>query len=214
MRAVHLATVGMSPEPIVRGFRFFNVDAQILLHSKESREDATEIRDRIHELAGKDLCELDEIDAFDMRDVTAAVVRWWRKLPGSEFFINITGGTNIMSSAALVAGFVIGARVYYVKEVPDPNAPLADQIIELPVPKVPLESLEGTQRGILKLLWKRKHALRPANLALATKLGKSPQIVSYHLKQLHRKGLVLLTVAGREKSASLTPAGELFAALL
>ncbi len=214
MRAVHFATVGKSIEPVVRGFRLFRVDRQVLLHSRETREVALAARDRICGLTGTDLCELEEIDPFDLRSVIAAIVRRWKKTEDAEFFVNITGGTNIMASAALVAGFVTGARVYYVKEVPDPDAPLADQVVVLPVPRVPLDSLDGTQRRILLLIGKHRKPIKPANLALATALRMSPQIISYHLKQLERKGLITLSIEGRNKVASLTPAGDLFAAIL
>jgi DNA-binding transcriptional ArsR family regulator len=214
MCAVHIATVGETPEPIIEGVRHHSVDLQVLLHSRETKSVAVEIRRRIKSLIGRDICELKEIDPFDMRDIMTAIVSYRKRMPAEVLHINITGGTNIMASAALIAGFVVGARVYYIRKDPNPKIPLADRIIELPVPRVSLESLDENHRRILKLIHNRGTEFAPANSVIATELGMSRQLVSYHLRRLERAGLLHLTLEGRNKIASLTPEGDLYAEIV
>lgn len=215
---VHVATVGKSADPIVNGFRHHSVDYQILLHSRETRDIAKLVMKRIDTFVGREICEMVEIDAFDMRDIISQILAV-RRRPGfsdAEIHVNITGGTNIMASAALVACFTIGARAYYLREnVGGATKSLVEFVITLPVPKVPLDSLSPAQRSILRHLRKEGGTLERANVSLQAALGaKSPQLVSYHLRKLRAKGLVELIAEGRQKTAFLTDAGGLYAELV
>lgn len=216
MRSVHVSTVGKSPEPIVNGFRHHSVDHQVLLHSATTLDVAREVKLRIEDLAGQPICELVEIDPFDLRDIIAKIVTVRRRFGDCDIYVNITGGTNVMASAALVACFAIGGHAYYLKESPGrTKQSLAETVIILPVPKVRLDSLDESQCAILKHIRKHGGRLQKANVALQQALGgASPQRVSYHLKKLREKGLIELGVEGREKIAALTPAGLLFAEII
>ncbi len=213
MPTLQIATVGMTIEPILEGFQFRNADRFVLLHSNETDDEAKTISDRVSSFLGRSITELREIDAYDMKSIVGAIIWYRRKYSSWSIDLNVTGGTNIMASAALVAGFAIEARVFYVRAPSQPPEPLAERVIDLPVPKVPLESLSDVQRAILRAVRAKRGELTAANSVLAARLGKSRQVISYHLRQLATKGLLELRVRGKEKIATLTAAGELFAAL-
>jgi hypothetical protein len=63
--------------------------------------------------AGFDGVVLRQVNAFDMNDIISSIVDIvdHEKPP---YFVNITGGTNLMAGAACAASFFIGAKAYYV----------------------------------------------------------------------------------------------------
>ncbi len=109
MPRLQIATVGMSIEPILEGFQHHNADLVVLLHSPETRDEADEISGRVRSFLGRAICETREIDPFDLKSVVAAIVSCRRKYRNWAIDLNVTGGTNIMASAAVVAGFAPGA---------------------------------------------------------------------------------------------------------
>ncbi len=214
MRTVHISTVGKSPEPIIDGFRTHTVDHQVLLFSKETASVARKIKEQIEGLSGNKMCELVEVDAFNMTDIVGKILNQWGQFKGTEFYVNITGGTNIMASSALVACFIIGGHAYYMKESKEEQRSLADSIVRIPVPKVSVDSLNNTQRKILKRIMEVGGKLTKANLTLSEQLAEAPQLVSYHLTELKRKELIHLESAGREKTVTLTDAGRFYAQIV
>jgi DNA-binding transcriptional ArsR family regulator len=155
-----------------------------------------------------------EVDAFNMTDIVGKILHQWQQFKDSEFYINITGGTNIMASSALVACFIIGGRAYYMKEIREERGSLADSIVRIPVPKVSIESIDETQREILRRVMEIGGKLTKANLSLSERLREPPQLVSYHLRELKRKELIELASVGREKTVTLTDAGRFYAQIL
>jgi CRISPR locus-related DNA-binding protein len=214
VRTIHISTVGKSPEPVIDGFRTHTVDHQVLLFSKETAPVARKIQEQIENLSGHRMCELVEVDAFNMTDIVGKILYQWQQSKGTEFYVNITGGTNIMASSALVACFIIGGRAYYMKESREEQRSLADSIVRIPVPKVSIDSLDDTQRKILKRILERGGKLTKANLSLSEELGEAPQLVSYHLRELQRKELIELASVGREKTVTLTDAGRFYAQIV
>lgn len=156
------------------------------------------------------------IDPFGMTDVLAAITSIPRARPNAHLTVNMSGGTNIMASAALVACFMLGADAVYIKEDKGPvRRSLEERVIRLPVPRVSLGDMKGPQARILQVL--RKNARRKTESAvtvISKQLGMTPQLASYHLKKLAGWGLVEFETVGRRKDASLTDSGFLFASIL
>ena len=120
---VYIATVGSSIEPIQRGIRFAAPDIAYLLFGPSPK-----LRERNPELVAKKVkknaktfgltrCHLREIDAFSLESVMTEFIGIWQKHMNDRIIANITGGTNIMASACLLAGFTASAEVIYVKEL-------------------------------------------------------------------------------------------------
>ncbi len=192
---VHIALMGKAKEPVLKGFQYYGMDKLYLLHSIDSDECpfGQVARDVKKALEGVGLSEifLTQINPFDMQTVINSIIEIADKEKQADIYVNITGGTNLMAGAACSASFFIGAKAYYVldrNKLPT-KATLKDQIIELPIPKIPLfKQLQENQRKILQTLLEHNGSL--GNTSLRVELGLSPQKLSYHLKELESKGLI------------------------
>ena len=211
---VHIATVGLTKEPIFHGVNTYPVDKLILLHSNDdkSKDNSLEITRVVEEM--KIVCEIQEVDAFDLENVMITIMDLHKEYVNDNLSINLTGGTKVMASAALLAGYILGVRVYYIQDgsiEKNKGKGISDLTIELPVPKTNINDLEDTQRNILAYIYQENSYLERANTAIHEALTISKQNASYHLTKLKEKELIILTIDGRNKIAKLTNTGKLFA---
>jgi hypothetical protein len=229
---VHIALIGKTKEPVLRGFQHYGMDKLYLLHSQDTKEfrfkqTAEEVR-RILADAGFSKVILVEINPFDMHDIINSVIHIVEKEKQGSIYINITGGTNLMAGAACSASFFVGAKAYYVldqSKLPA-GSTLEDQILELPIPKIPYaRTLEGTQMKIMRKIL--QYGGKVSNTTLRNDLRMSPQRMSYNIKELQTKGLVtanrgleeeklrhgrfMKRIDARRLAISLTSAGKLVA---
>ena len=149
MHNLHIATVGKTPGSIIEGIRAYPIDKLYLLYNEGSVEEAKEIKQSADNL--KLECNLLEIDPFDIEDIFVQILLIERRNFPSNIFINITGGTKIMSNAAFIAGYLMGARIYYIR-IDSGGESLQDRVIELPVPKVSMADIDENQQRILSHL--------------------------------------------------------------
>lgn len=174
------------------GLRHYgSIDRLYLLHSADTSEFAfnsfaQNLGQQLREV-GFEHVTLKEINPFDMQSVIDAIL-WIADRESPPFYINITGGTNLMAGAACSAAFFVGAQAYYV--VGKAGSQQEDQrVLELPVPNIPYyRTLDKTQLLVLKEI--RELGGEVENASLRYELGMSPQILSYHVKELTRKRLV------------------------
>ncbi len=213
---IGIATVGSSHDPICKGYRHTNADRQFLLCDDKMLEVAKEAKKRIEGINGANMCEIIKINPFDFQDILMKIIGIKKTAEAdAEISVNITGGTNIMASAALVACFTIGADAFYLKKgEPGSQLPLEASIIEIPVPKIPLDSLTKPQRKLLKSIYDRGGKVNKVTTTLSIDMNKKKGTITSLLKKLKKNGLVILEVSGREKVVALTNAGKLFAQLL
>jgi len=200
---IHIALIGKAFEPVLTGFQYYPVDKLYLLHSSNTKDysfqkTAEEVRKRLSGIDFNNVT-LTQIDPFDMNNIITSIIQIAESEKNSSIFVNITGGTNLMAGAACSASFFIGAKAYYVldrKKLPE-NATLRDQILELPIPKVPYaRTLQKTQVKILVTLM--QHNGIASNRQLRHEIKISPQKLSYNIKELEAKGFVT-TKRGWEK---------------
>lgn len=212
---MHISTVGKSMEPIINGFRAHSVDHQVLLHSSGTADVARKIKERIESLVDSKICQLIEVDPFDMTAIIGAILKVNKQSKDSDISVNITGGTNIMASSALLACSMIGGHAYYMKEnkTNDPSLSLKELVIDIPIARVSINELKDKQRKIIKFLSTSKGPVDSAKI-IADSVGGSPQIISYHLGELERKKLVDKIPEGRRKIVVLTDSGSLFASMI
>ena len=214
---VHIATVGLTIEPIFQGVNAYTIDKLILLHSNDDKsyENSVEISKVIKKM---DIdYEIVEIDAFDLENVIISIMDIHKKHNLDNISINLTGGTKVMASAALLAGYILGLRVYYILDGSierNKGKSKKELVIELPVPKTNIHDLEETQRRIISYIYQENGILERANSALYEKLKITKQNASYHLKKLVSKELITLKIDGRNKIATLTNTGKLFARIV
>jgi len=109
-----------------------------------------------------------------------------------------------MAAAACAAAFMIGAKAYYVLDTRLPDMKNRNPIVELPIPAIPIiKTIDKIQLQILKkLITCNRHM---SNRELREVIHISPQKLSYHVKQLSKKGFVS-TQRGFDK---MTTRGEI-----
>jgi DNA-binding transcriptional ArsR family regulator len=190
--STHIALIGRTPDPVLKGYQHYGgVKRLYLLHSPNSeefkfRDLALEVKKKM-EAVGFNGVVLKQVNAFDMNDIVNSII----DIVDHEeppYFVNITGGTNLMAGAASAASFFIGAKAYYVIGKRGSDASEA-QVIELPVPNIPYyRILDRTQLRVLKTVVDLGGKVHNARLRDA--LDISPQSLSYHVKGLAEKGLV------------------------
>ena len=205
--STHIALIGKTEDPVLKGYQHYGgIRRLYLLHSPDDEEFkfrglALGVKKRL-EGTGFDGVVLKQINAFDMNDIISTIIGIvdQEKPP---YFVNITGGTNLMAGAALSASFFIGARAYYVLGKKG-TKPSEAEVIELPVPNIPYyRTIEKTQLRVLKTLESLGGKANSARLR--DSLDMSPQTISYHVKELTKKGLVRVTRGERITDEGPTP---------
>jgi len=217
---IHIALMGKAQEPVLKGILAYPVDKLYILHSSDSKEfkyeqAAQDIRKKLI-TSGLNEVELVRISPFDMRDVLGSIIEIADREKSSNIFVNITGGTNLMAAAACSAAFYISAKAYYVLDqtkLPRGTS-LKDQVIELPIPKVPyIRNLPKKQMDILAELSRKNGLAKSGDLRIRLRLV--PQTLSYNLKILESKGFIATSRGTsrdkRELTVSLTESGRLAA---
>jgi CRISPR locus-related DNA-binding protein len=213
---IHLALVGKIEGPILSGIQLYGaVDKVYLLHSTGTdgtESVATKIKIELEPLGIRQII-FKVVDPFSMNSVVHTITNIAREESSNNLFVNITGGTNLMAGAATATSFFVGAQAYYIR---DPNKLPKDRavkelLVELPVPRIPYHgSLNETQLSILQLVARRSGKI--INKTIKDELNLSPQITSYHTKELKKKKLI--TAKSDEKDSrknylSITHAGNL-----
>ncbi len=222
---VYIATVGSSIEPIQRGIFYASPDVVYLLYGSNPRMKqrnprivAASVRENVKAFGLKEVT-LKEIDPFSLESVMTEFIGIWQNHANDKIIANMTGGTNIMASACLLAGFTISAKVIYVRELEKgEEVPLEEQVITLPTPRIPFSALSEEKQQILRFIFKETEAgntlLEKANCKIADHLKITPQTVSYHVKRMERSELIRCQKKGRNLRVGLTPSGLLFARML
>jgi hypothetical protein len=211
---VHLILVGTTTnDPIYSGILIYgNVDRIYLLHSEEAIGAAKEVKRKLSHFRIEVI--LKKINIFSVDNMVNTISGIAKNEVDNNLFINITSGTNLMAGAACATSYFIGAQAYYIKDqrkLP-PNSPKRDTLIELPVPNIRYnEALDKTQIEILQMIAKHDGP-SSARFLRQNGLNISAQNLSYHLKELVRKRLILMipsTIDSRIKDLHLTDVGKL-----
>lgn len=213
MSSIQIATVGRSPQPVVEGFLFYNSDRLFLLHSKETVSQARQITARLESLLEEDITRLCLVDPFDLTDIIGnivRIVRAFRQSAESKLLINITGGTNVMASAALLASIIVDAVPFYIKEGKGKPVSIEGRLVRLPVPKIRSTEINAPQQRIIHFLSESGGKLTNANTAISRQMNIKPQLTSYHIRRLNHYGLIEVSSEGRGKTIELTVEGRLY----
>lgn len=156
---------------------------------------------------------------FEMNDILGKALAVGKRLQeaGYRITVNLTGGTNVMAGAAMVACFMLGSEAVYIREdvTIRKDEPLEERLIRLPIPRVAMKDISETHRRVLIELSKEPGGkLENAVTVLGERLGTSGQTASNRLRKLRSMGLLVLIVDEndeRSKTATLTDTGKLFA---
>lgn len=188
---VHIATAGQAVEPVVKAFNAIpGIDKVYLLCSAPFRESAMHLESFFQ--AAMVPVETRYVDGFDFQGMVDAIYAIFEREggKGTDFSINITGGTNLMAASACSTAFFVGARICYVLRSPEKTA--SEQLIWIPTPSIPdLHRIKGKTREILSYIMERT---RDGGAVTSTQIdsdfGYGKQAVSYHVRVLVEEGLV------------------------
>ena len=142
----------------------------------------------------EDRVKLVKVDPFKLDNVLSSILLVRKLNPDTNIAINMSGGTNIMASAALLGGFIIGGSVFYIKyKKEDQESSLMDKVIYLPIPRVMLSDVKVTKLKILRvLLDARNESITLTPKQITSRLQISPQLTSSHMKKLEEWRLVVV----------------------
>lgn len=182
---VVFGTLGFTPEKFLPSLRHHApVDAVRVFHDADERsqEAATDVREHCKEL-GLD-CQSIQVDAFDMVQATAAIRKQTQGFSTGEIVFNITGGTAVLSCAALLTCVLDGIRAETVdlRDTSQPPEPLPLLTISYN------ELLTDAQRRVLQAISDRSGKVSQSDLVDILDLRKAT--VSHHVKSLKDRGLV------------------------
>ncbi len=223
---VYVATVGLTKQPVIDGLRIKPFDYIYLItndtHNKDSvnnyskenpKNIAYSIKDFVDEFfSSTQKCEIFLVNLMDFNESLDKIISIYKNHRKDNITVNITGGTKIMVSAALIGAYVIGAEILYVKEAKEKDVTLEERIIWLPTPKIPIEELGESHRKLLLILDKQPNKeLKRATTYLSQELRLKKPTISAHINFLRENKLIEYKRSGRDVIIKLTASGELLA---
>ena len=128
-----------------------------------------------------------------------------------EFYINVTGGTNLMSAAAFSAAVLTKSNAYYVLKR-DKEKDWEGGIIDLPVHSFNMKPLEPRQKKILAILKENDGSNDKkifGKIKMKDKRNLTLKMIRYSLEKLERQGYVERIQDGRSKKNKLTYWGNM-----
>ena len=169
---VHIAPIGKNVAHVKEWLREVQPITKVwLIHSKKSDDynfpkAAKDLAKKIQEdYAGVDVeLQLSEnpLNLDGTMDAIDAIISKEQKendVEKYEFCINVTGGTNVMSAAAILSATFNGARAQYVLNR-NMNPGQKRYVEELPIPPIGFAKNNKNQQKILQVISKSIHVLR------------------------------------------------------
>ena len=202
---IQLALVGQTPVVVEHGLGKSIPSKLYILHTKNEPDyqyesEAAALRTKIQR-EYKIPVELRMIGAFDMKGIIDTILSIIFKEMGidstltkEDFAINITGGTNLMVSAASTAAYLAGAKLYYVMDTTKYRGDTP--VIELPLPTRPENNSRGkTSKTTAIILEKIKKLGKCNNMMLLESVRKDRRLkknqrIDYHLRKLRDMNII------------------------
>lgn len=200
------ATLGWEPKSVIPSLKIRdNVEKLIVYHSPDKKgEYAYEKLWGYCSSIKLPLTPVKLRDQFDLIKTAKEIRKELRKYAGKEIIFNITGGTKVMSSAALLACILEAVPAVYCNE----NTGKEEA---LPLLQIRYKDfLTKPQKNILMIIKQLGGECNAVDIAKETGLRKAT--VSHHIKQLEEMGLVVVETSkkdSRKKSVKLLESVEL-----
>ncbi len=197
-------TLGFTPAKFLPTLRQRDdVERAVVFHNnnKKSRDAAGQIESYCRELGIAH--DQRPVNAFDLVDCASAMQNEIRKSEGNEILFNVTGGTKVLTAAAILTCILEGVRAIYVHDD-------TGEEVRLPLLTAPYENLlTEAQRQVLQHV-----ATYPgcSQQEVCNALELTKPTVSHHIGRLVEHGL-LLQVAdskdARRKALKVIPSARL-----
>ena len=161
---VHIAPIGESTGHVLEWIREVTPVTKIyLIHSKKSKETnfpkkARELEKDIHKIRPSAEVIMKVIEnSFNIDDTYDAIneiineEREENNIENYEIAINVSGGTNVMAAAAILAATMKCTKAYYVLDERK-NPGQDNYVVELPIPLINTGRMNKTQHDVLRLI--------------------------------------------------------------
>lgn len=197
-------TLGFTPTKFLPTLRLRDdVERAVVFHNNnsKSRQAAKEIEGYCRELGITHAQK--PVDAFDLVDCASAMQEEVRKADNDNILFNVTGGTKVLTAAAILTCILEGVRAIYVHD------DTGDEV-RLPLLTAPYENLlTDAQRQVLQHV-----AGHPGcnQQEVCNALTLTKPTVSHHIGRLVDHGLLLQVTDpndGRRKALKMIPSARL-----
>ena len=161
---VHIAPIGESTGHVLEWIREVTPVTKIyLIHSKKSKETnfpkkARELEKDIHKIRPSAEVIMKVIEnSFNIDDTYDAIneiineEQEENNIENYEIAINVSGGTNVMAAAAILAATMKCTKAYYVLDERK-NPGQDNYVVELPIPLINTGKMNETQQEVLRLI--------------------------------------------------------------
>ncbi len=232
---VYIILQGLEEERILQGYRAHPAKKVVIIRNSQVFDYNRKVEEVINGLISgiKDklkyvVSEMEEfyVNFFDFTEAFKGIYEVLKRERerGNEVIVNITGGTRLVASAALVASFLTGSKPIYVSADEytrmEVIAKKAGRVYEIPV--IPLGKRSKIGIKILRTLYKDLNGFSPSLEELARALGEDVPLdkranrakyakilakVGYHVKLLNDQGLVETWYESRRQCVKLTASG-------
>ena len=179
---VHIAPIGRDTKHVEEWLREVTPVTNVyLIHSKK-KEGTIDFVKNARDLAKKlkkDYAAI-EVERYlidnplgmdDTMDAITDIVSKEENVLRQEFAINVTGGTNVMASGAILSAMLLGTKAYYVLNR-EKNPGQKSYVEELPIPSIGIAKMNDTQQKVLNFISKSYFTLRhPKNDKIIIKEG-------------------------------------------
>jgi len=211
---LHIATLGKEIGHIMSSFKEFKIEKLLLITSKDFEDRAKEIQEKVGYF--NIITDIVYIDPFHSTSYVEIITKIFEYVKNQdkeyELFFNITGGTNLMSSAALTAAQFIGGSAYYVIK-----GKQRDEFITIPIIKISLkDSITEKQKKILDIVYreiKKNGKIKNLN-KFSEDYGLYKQKLRFYIQQFEKLNLIKIDKSSREHTLELTETGELIKQLV
>lgn len=216
---VHIAMIGSVVEPVISGvINKGATDIYPIISEKFWPEKLEELRTRlsgsviIHDnINGKPLNvnPFMEDSFIKILDMVLDIVEN-HPVKDAEFFINLTGGTKLMSAVAEAGAVLTKSQAYYVINPEDnEDGDIRESVIDLPWHSMMPLDLDKSRVLILECLNKRPNGSSNSGIISENQKIFSSRKITYHLKDLERSGYITREREGRQTINKIAPWGRI-----
>lgn len=217
MAKVHIAIVGRDRNNIIKGVGMIGGTELYPIISKDFRSDALNDLEqglpycRVHKKVGKKDLIIDPFSDDAYQTIIELILDIYRVVQreGNELYINITGGTNLMSAAGMSGSLLSHATAYYVLE-------RKNDFIKLPWHAYNVDKLNENDKEVIHYLSQKDGA---SDSLIANEIkekyldkpkkGVTVRGIRYSLKKLMSDGYIDQVREGRKNGNFLTIWGKI-----